>query len=186
MSLEDVIISRKSVRSYSNKEIENVIIEKMLQAAQQAPSCQNKQCWRFILIKDHTLKKQLALKSGFIGKANFFIKDAPLVVVACANPKNSCRLNDQNYYLVDTAIAFQQMMLMAWNFGIGSCWLAAFNEEKVKTILSIPKQIRVIAMSPFGYPEDSEKIYGKLVSSFAGSNKRKKIDSIFCYDKWSL
>ncbi len=87
---------------------------------------------------------------------------------------------------MDTAIAFQQMMLSAWSKGIGSCWLAAFNEKKVKEILSIPNKIRVVALSPFGYPKDKQNLYAKTVSSIAGSSKRLDLEKIICYDDWQF
>ena len=101
-----------------------------------------------------------------------------------ANPKDSCRLNGQDYYLVDIGISFQQMMLTAWNFSIGSCWLAAFNEEKVRKILNIPSKYRVVALSPFGYPKDKKSLYSGLVSAFAKSKKRFPLEKTVFYDKW--
>ena len=186
MEFDEVIISRKSVRSFQEKEIPEEILNNMMEAAQLSPSFQNKQCWRFIVVRDKKIIKDLALKSGMISKVNFFIKDAPVVIVACADPAKSGTMNDQNYYLVDTAIAFQQMMLSAWNQGIGSCWLAAFNEQYVREILEIPKHIRVVALSPFGYPKEKKSLYEKVVKTFAGSKKRKEFINIICYDKWSL
>ncbi len=185
MNFLDVIFSRKSVRSFQNKEISDDILQQILEAGRLAPSWQNKQCWHFIVIKNKEKRKQLALQNGLIGTVNFFIKDAPIIIVACANPSKSGEMNNQNYYLVDTAIAFQQMMLTAWNFGIGSCWLGAFNEEKVKKILAIPKEIKVVGMSPFGYPKDKDGLYAKAVKTFAKSKKRKKINEIISYEKWS-
>ena len=78
------------------------------------------------------------------------------------------------------------MMLSAWNHGIGSCWLAAFNEQKVREILEIPQNIRVVALSPFGYPKEKKTLYDKAVKVFAQSKKRNEIKNIICYDKWSL
>lgn len=186
MEFEDVIFSRRSVRSFIERDISSDILEKILEAGRLAPSAQNKQCWRFIVIRDEGMRKKMAFKSGFIGKINFFIKNAPVIIVACADPSRSVNLNNQNYYLVDTAIAFQQMMLTAWNFGIGSCWLAAFNEKKVKEILQIPDKIRVIAISPFGYPKEKPSLYDKAVSTFAQSKKRQPLEKMVCYDKWEL
>ena len=151
-----------------------------------APSTQNRQCWRFIVVRDQEIIRRLAFKSGFIGAINFFLKDVPLIIVACADPARSVRLNNQEYYLVDTSIAFQQIMLAALDFGIGSCWLAAFNENAVRKILEIPDRIRVVAMSPFGYPKDRENFYGKLVKSFAGSDRRLPLEKIVCHEKWTL
>ena len=151
-----------------------------------APSFQNRQCWRFIVVRDKKVRRELALKSGIIGKVNFFVKDAPVIIVACADPRKSGTMNGQKYYLVDTAIAFQQMMLTAWNFGIGSCWLAAFNEKNVRKILDIPENIRVVSLSPFGYPKEKESVYAKAVSTFAGSKKRLPLKKIVSFDRWNF
>lgn len=186
MEFENVILSRKSIRSFIDKEIPSQILGKIMEAARLSPSFQNRQCWRFIVVRNENTKKKLALKSGLIGKVNFFIKDAPVVVVACADPAKSGIMNDQDYYLVDVAIAFQQMMLAAWNHGIGSCWLAGFNEKKVKEILEIPNKIRIVAMSPFGYPKEKASLYDKALKNFAGSKKRLDLEKIICYDKWKL
>ncbi len=184
MDFYEVIQSRKSVRNYSSEPIPAEIIDKMLEAARLAPSYQNRQCWHYIIVKTPEQIKKLALNSGLVGKVNYFIKDAPLIVVACADPAKSGGLNNKDYYLVDTAISFQQMMLTAWNYGIGSCWLAAFNEKKVKDILKIPERIKVVALSPFGYPKDKETIYGKLLKLAAGSKKRKDLKDITSFDRW--
>jgi len=186
MEFLDVIFSRKSIRSFAEKEIPSAHLQTILEAGRQAPSFQNRQCWRFIIIRNENTRRRLALNSGLIGKVNFFIKDAPVIIVACADPSKSGTVNGQKYYLVDTAIAFQQMMLTAWNFGIGSCWLAAFNEKKVKEILDIPANIRVVSFSPFGYPKTKKTIYAKAVSTFAQSEKRKDLHKIVCYEKWQF
>ncbi|MDA3814191.1 MAG: nitroreductase family protein [Candidatus Cloacimonetes bacterium] len=184
MEFDELLFSRKSVRSFQDKEIPQKVLNNMMEAARLSPSFQNKQCWRFVVVKDKNIIKDLALRSGMISKVNFFIKDAPVVIIACADPVKSGTINNQNYYLVDTAIAFQQMMMSAWNHGIGSCWLAAFNEQKVREILKIPENIRVVALSPFGYPKEKKTIYDKAVKVFAGSKKRLDLDKIVMWEKW--
>jgi len=161
MDFNDVIISRKSIRSFDNKPIPDEVLKDMFTSAQLAPSFQNRQCWRYIVVKDAEKRRELALKSGLVSKINFFIKDAPVIIVACADTGKSGTMNDQDYYLVDVAISFQQMMLTAWNHGVGSCWLAAFNEKIIRRILDIPEKIRVVALSPFGYPQNKDSLYSK-------------------------
>ena len=184
MNVYEAIQSRKSIRSYDTKKIEDEKLEKILEAGRLAPSWQNKQCWQYVVVKDKDTIGKLALKSGLISKSNFFIKDAPVVIVACANPNDSGHLNGQDYYLVDVAISFQQMMLEAWEMGIGSCWLGAFNEKKVREILGIPSKIKVIALSPFGYPKNKQSLYAKAIKTFAGSKKRKDLEKIVHWEKW--
>jgi len=184
MDFRDVILSRKSIRSFKEKPVPEEILHEMLTAARLAPSFQNRQCWRYIVVKDVEKRKELALKSGFVGKVNFFIKDAPVIIAACADTSKSGSMNGQDYYLVDVAISFQQMMLTAWNHGIGSCWLAAFNEKSVKKILEIPDKIRVVALSPFGYPKEKDSVYAKALKTFAGSKKRIELNKMIYHEKW--
>ena len=172
MDYLEVIQQRKSVRTYKSDPIPPEILEEILEAGRCAPSAQNRQPWRYLVINDNNKVRELAKHCGLIGLSNFFIKDAPTVIVACAESKSNLRVNSQDYYLVDVAISFQQMILAATNRGIGTCWLAAFSESKLRSYLNIPKSWRIVALSPFGYPAENEKFYPKLASSFAGSRNR--------------
>ncbi|MCB5230832.1 MAG: nitroreductase family protein [Candidatus Cloacimonas sp.] len=184
MEFLDVIKSRKSVRNYSSEPVPEEILNEILEAGRNAPSYQNRQCWRFVVINEPDRIKEFANNTGLVGKINYFIKDAPLIIVACADPLHSGTMNKQNYYLVDTAIAFQQMMLTAWNYGVGSCWMAGFNEKVVKKHLNLPSRIRVVAFSPFGYPKDRETTYGKFLKVFSGSKARSPLEKLVHYNKW--
>lgn len=184
MKCMDIILSRQSVRSFSPEPVPEEIIDQILEAGRWAPSTQNRQPWRFVVITDREIIRKLPTHSGFIGLVNHFIKDAGFVIVACADPKQDLVLNDQAYYLVDTAIAMQQMVMTAWSMGIGTCWLGAFSEANVKAFLDIPNSIRVIAICPFGYPKDKKTLYAKAVSSFAGSRRRLPKEHIFYQNKW--
>jgi len=184
MELSDLILSRHSVRDFSEEAITDEEFDTILEAGRQAPSAQNKQCWRYIVLKDRENIKRFSRHIGLVGTVNFFIAKAPVVIIACADPKKSVKMNGQDYYLVDTAISFQQMMLAAWGMGIGSCWLAAFNEKQVRKYLSIPDNIRIVGISPFGYPKDKKGLYSKVLKTFAGSNKRMDKEQIIKYERW--
>ncbi|MCF7920498.1 MAG: nitroreductase family protein [Candidatus Cloacimonetes bacterium] len=186
MELYEIIQSRESVRDFAETAIEAEKLEIILEAGRLAPSAQNKQCWRFVVLQDKDNIKRFAKHIGLLGTVNFFIAQAPVVIVACADPKRSARVNGQEYYLVDTAISFQQMMLAAWSMGIGSCWLAAFNEKSVRQYLQIPENIRVVGLSPFGYPKEKNSLYSKAVKTFAGSRNRLELDKIITKEKWNL
>ena len=183
MEFIDVMKSRYSCRNYSSQEIEPEVWEEILDAGRFAPSAQNRQPWRYIIINDKEIIKKIAFHS-VVGTINFFIKDAPTIIVACGDTKASLRFNKQEYYLVDVAISFQQMMLAAWNHGIGTCWLAAFDEIQLKKLLGLPSHYRVVGLSPFGYPKD-KSLYGKFVSFIAGSEKRKDKKEIFFYNLYN-
>ena len=179
MEFSEVIKVRHSCRAYLEDDIPREVLNEILQAGLSAPSAQNRQPWRYIVVQDKPLIKKIAFHS-IVGATNFFIKDAPVVIVACADLDSALRFNGQEYYLVDVAISFQQMMLAAWNHGIGSCWLAAFDEKALKKLLDIPEKHRVVGMSPFGFPKD-KNFYAKMISFFAGAGKRKALDQVVVF-----
>jgi nitroreductase len=181
MDVKEVIQLRHSVRDFLPDPVPDEVLAEMLEAARQAPSAQNRQPWRFIVLRNPEKIKALAIHSGLIGLANFFIRKAPCVIVACADSGKNLRINGQDYYLVDTTIAFHQLILMAWSHGIGSCWLAAFSEKKLKDSLELPKSWRIVALSPFGYPAETQGLYSKALKTFAGSKDRLPLDRIVRY-----
>lgn len=180
MEFEEVIKKRKSIRNYKDKKVEDEKIQYILNCARLAPSWRNSQCWHFIVINDKNIIKKITKHS----KINPWLKTAPVVIVACGNPKNSGKLNNTKYYKVDIAIALEHLVLAATDAGLGTCWIGFFNEEKLKKLLEIPDDIKIIALTPVGYPEDKEKISGKIIKALAGSKNRKKIEEITHYNKW--
>lgn len=181
MSILELIQSRHSVRKYSDKPIPKELLTQILEAGRLAPSAQNRQPWRYIVFTDTIQIHKLVNQTGLVGLSNFFIKDAPCVIIACADTKKNVRINNQDYYLVDTAISFQQMMLTAWEFGIGSCWMAAFSEKTLAKYLQIPSSWRIVALSPFGYPAENKGLYAKAVSAFAKSANRQPLENIVSF-----
>lgn len=148
MSLLDVILRRRSIRRYENKEISKDMLDKIVEAGRQSPSAANRQPYRFVIVTDSEIKKELK------GRFSRFLKDAPVVIVGCANPK---ALLTGKWATVDTTIALENMALAAWSLGIGSCWIGSFNEEKTKELLKIPENWKVVALVTFGYPAEQPK-----------------------------
>jgi nitroreductase len=173
----DVIQARKSIRDYQEKEVEQEKLKEILEAARIAPSWANKQCTRYIVVTD---KKRIGdLANIFMG----FVKQAPAVIVACANPKDSGSRNGMDYYLVDVGISMQQLVLAATSLGLGTCWIGGFDEGKVKKALEIPQNIKVVALTPICYPADLS-MRSKLVRSSSAADKRKPVEEIVHKEKW--
>jgi nitroreductase len=176
MSLVDIVLSRRSIRSYTSQAIPSSAINKILEAGRQAPSAGNRQPWHFVVITDGETKKALSQ-----GPYNWFIQNAPLTIIGCANTETS------RWSTVDTAIALQNMVIAAWTMNIGSCWLGAFNEDEVKKLLQIPEKWKVVALLTLGYPSEGEnrfpdnfqKIRHRLVS-------KKPIEEIISYDTFMM
>lgn len=165
MSIIDVISTRRSVRKYEKKEIPQEVLNQILEAGRQAPSAVNKQPIRFVVATDSELNKNFS--SALF---NRFIKDSPLVIVGCADVKS---MLTGKWAVIDATIAFQNMVVAAWSLGVGSCWIGAFDEEKVKQLLNVPKQWKVVALVTFGYPAEQPK-----------PKKKKQIEELFGFNSF--
>jgi nitroreductase len=180
MEFQDVIQNRMSIRSFEQRKVEDDKISYIINCARLAPSWINKQCWRFIVVQDKSRIEALA-KTSII---NRWLKHVPCILVGCGDPTESGNRDDIPYFTVDVAIAMEHIILAATDVGLGSCWIGGFNEQKVKEILDIPKRIRVIALTPLGYPAEKKKILDKTAVVIAGSKKRKSIQEITRYERW--
>jgi len=154
LDLHEAIMGRRSVRAFKPDPIPESDIKKILTAAIWAPSAGNLQSWEFILIKDEERKK--ALSEASYGQEHVY--KAPLVIAACANKKRSSSRygtrGSELYCIQDTAAAIQNMLLMAYSLGYGTCWVGAFDENKVYKILKCPKHVRPVALIPIGKPDE--------------------------------
>jgi nitroreductase len=168
MEVFTAIKNRRSIRSYSEKPIEKQKLMKVLEAVRLSPSAGNRQPWRFIVITDPKVKERLRESYN----RDWFIS-APVIIVACALPKEAwVRSDGEEYWKVDVAIAMQDLVLVAWEEGLGSCWIAAFNEKEARRALGIQKNVRVVAMTPLGYPAESKEPV----------SNRKSLEEIIRYD----
>ena len=151
----DNIFSRRSVRSYSDKDVTSDQVETLLKAAMAAPSGMNLQPWRFVVVRDQSVKKSLT-KS-----ANGFAAAAPVIIVVCAEmiPMESNKYN-QNW-MADCAAASENLLLAAQAMGLGACWTAVApymdRIRDVQRALKLPEDIRPYSMIPVGYPNGDEQ-----------------------------
>jgi len=178
MQFMDVVTARKSVRSYSNQEVEEEKLNKILEAARLAPSWANKQCCNYIVVKDKAKIEKMA------GVLKSWLKPVPIIVAACADPKDSGSRNGMDYFLVDVGISMQQLVLAATDLGLGTCWIGAFDEAKTKKMLDVPENVKIVALTPIGYPADKEGFGSKLVKTLVGSEKRKPLKEMVHWNIW--
>jgi nitroreductase len=177
MEFMDVVTRRKSVRSFTNQTIQEETLSKVLEAARWAPSWANKQSPQFIVVTD---KEKIA---ALAGEFRVWLKQAPVVVVACADPEKSGFHDDMDYFLVDVGIALQQLVLAATDLGLGTCWIGAFDEAAIKRVLGVPENIKVVAYTPLGYPA-KEDAYSQRIKAAVGSDKRKPLEQLIHRENW--
>lgn len=169
MSVLETIRMRRSVRRYRKDPIPEEALFRVMEAARLAPSGKNLQPWKFIIVKDQELKERLAQASF----GQHFIAKAPLVIVACGFP-DKCYAHMGRYmksWPVDVTIALEHLILQAQEEHLGTCWIGAFEEKQVKSILDIPEEVRVLALTPLGYPDESPPF-----------RRRKNLEEIISYD----
>jgi nitroreductase len=151
MKLLEAIKGRRSVRSFKQNRIPKRALNQILEAAVLAPSAGNRQPWEFILVTKQELKQELVKVAG----GQQFIGEAPTIIVVCANETRSAQRYGSRgrrlYCLQDTAAAIQNIILTAYSFGLGTCWVGAFNENAAKRVLQVPEGIRPVAIIPLGY-----------------------------------
>jgi len=172
MDFYDVVQKRLSVRSYKPDPVPDDVLNRVLEAGRLAPSAKNLQPWKFIIVKDPEVRK--ALVPACRGQA--FIAEAPVVICACAVVEQAWK-GMGGYWsaeAVDVTIAIEHMMLAAAAEGLGTCWIGAYTEADVKRVLSIPENVKPIALTPLGYPTRESK-----------PRPRKPLSETVCYDRYA-
>jgi nitroreductase len=142
---------------------------RILEAGRLAPSARNLQDWKFIVVRDK--EKRQRLSEAAMGQPH--VAKAPAVIAACATQIEYVMACGQYSYPIDLAISIDHMSLAAMAEGLGTCWIGAFHEEKVKDVLGIPENIRVAILLTVGYPAESP-----------AARPRKKLEEIVAYDTW--
>lgn len=136
MNVHEAIQHRRSVREFSTRPIPTAALARLRDALRFAPSACNLQPWRFVLVSDPQLRKQVARAAN----EQLFIAEAPLLVVACGFPDEAYPQmgGHSNSVDIDVAIALDHLTLAAVAEGLGTCWIGAFDAVKVKDLLRIP------------------------------------------------
>lgn len=153
MNVKDAILNRHSVRSFSEKEVPYDIIYDIILHAHFAPSAGNLQARDFIIVDDPQVKRKLCMAA----LNQEFLMEAPIDIVVCANLdriKHYGKRGQELYCIQDSAAAVEHILLLAVEYGLAACWVGAFNESEVKTILGLPSHIRPAAIVPLGYAKD--------------------------------
>jgi nitroreductase len=172
MDIYKAVKTRKSVRSYQSREVPDEVLTRILDAARLAPSANNFQEWRFVIVRDANTRRKIARAAC----RQTFVGEAPVVLACCARNNQHVMTCGQQSYPIDAAIAIDHITLCAAAEGLGTCWIGAFYEDEVKQILGIPPEIRVVALLPLGYPRDPNPVR-KL---------RLSLERIVSYESWKL
>jgi nitroreductase len=168
MELFETIQARQSVRTYQSTDVATEQLEAILSAANQAPSAGNLQAYEIYVTRDLAVKRALA-KAAW---NQDFVAQAPIVLIFCTHPARSAsRYKERGqrlYCLQDATIAVAYAQLAATALGLASCWVGAFDDERVAQAIDLPSDQHPVAVLPIGYPAESpqrtpRRLLGDLV-----------------------
>ena len=168
MNLMQAIRARRSIRDFRERPVEEEKLLAVLEAGRLAPSARNMQDWRFIVVRDPATRQKLAEAA----RDQHFVGKAPVVIAACGT-SDLVMTCGQPAYAIDVAIALDHMTLAAVVLDLSTCWIGAFYEEKVREILGVPPEIRIVALLPLGYPAEEP-----------GPRPRKSLDEVVAWEHW--
>jgi nitroreductase len=182
MEVIETIKTRRSIRKYKSTPVDDKTIELVLEAARWAPSWANTQCWRFIVVQDSNTKAELADVLLGDNPAYDAVKNAPIVIVACAelgisgySSKGEPGTDKGDWYMFDVALAMQNLVLAAHSLGLATVHVGHFDAKKAASILRVPEGFCVVSMTPLGYPDQQRN-----------PRPRKELPEIVFYDKFGL
>ncbi|MFQ5465911.1 MAG: nitroreductase family protein [Thermodesulfobacteriota bacterium] len=162
---------RRSVREFAPRPIEPAVLARLFTTLRRAQSAANRQPWHFVVMESEGREalNECLHKEGF--------RSAPVIIVACAAPDEAWvrKADGVNYAWVDVTIAVTEMITAATAEGLGACWIAAIDPERVKEATGIPDGIEVVGLVAMGYPAS------ELVRV---DKPRKPLEEIMHYGRW--
>ena len=175
------IETRRSIRKYLDKPVEEEKVAELLESARLAPSGSNTQPWNFIIVKAEENRQKLSKVSN----NQKWMLTAPVFIVAVADIRS--RIKDEieisidenspqrevKEIIRDTSIAIEHMMLEANSLGLGVCWVAWFDQEEIRPVLNIPRDKYVVGILTIGYSDEAPQ-----------ARPRKKLEEIVRYESW--
>jgi nitroreductase len=188
MEVLEAIKTRRSIRHQKPDPVDDETLQKVLEAARWAPSWANTQCWRFIVVRDSSIKAALANTFNKMKRddapvdnpATKAVLQAPVSIVVCAKLGRSGCLRDGTFatdkgdwFMFDAALAMQNLVLAAHALGLGTVIIGSLDAKKAADILEVPEGYCVVAMTPLGFPERESRV-----------TPRKELSEIVFYDKF--
>jgi nitroreductase len=162
----DLIKKRRSIRQYTDEPVSDADVKALLEAAMAAPSADNLQPWEFVVVREEGLRRQLAETHPW----SRMCAGAPVVFVVCGHERRSV------HWVDDTSAATENLLLAAAGLDLGAVWVGIYphkrHEEHVRSVLNIPRGLRVLCLVPVGHPAESKPPHTKYAE--------RKVH----YDRW--
>lgn len=162
MEVVEAVRGRRSIRKFVYKSLSKDQLTKLLEAARLAPSGANRQSWRIVYIADRERIKQLVP----ICKNQTFLEECSLFLVGVDDPQ-------QKWARVDLSIALDHVTLVAYEMELGTCWIGAFDPERMAEFVSLPRGLVVTVCLAIGYPDEEPE-----------ARSRRPLNELFFPDRY--
>ncbi len=173
----DLIKARRSTRRFASTPVPDADLNAVLEAARWAPSGDNYQPWKFLVIKDASTMDKIVEMIPY-KQMQAFLKRAPVLIGILVDEKRS------SWAIIDGALCAQNLALEAWARGLGTCFSAWYPTaprsllDQVKALLAIPPRWTILTFTPLGYPDPDPKRAHILPA------KRKPLEKLVVYEKF--
>ncbi len=177
MNFDSILKKRSSIRKYSPKKISLAEVLKIAEAARYSPMAGNFPVLKIIIVGNQKKKSELAEAAA----KQYFIADSSYIIVVCSEIKKlerSYEKRAEKYSKQQAGAAIQNMLLKTTELGLASCWIGAFDENAVRTVLNIPENVEVEALLPIG------KEAKKIKSLKQKQRKKPELKSMTFFEKW--
>lgn len=160
-NFDELVSSRRSIRRFMARPVEEETLAKILEVARWAPSWANTQCWEVVAVTDAQLLKQMAEELSPKNPASLAMARGPLTLAICGAKKKSGFYKGQqstslgDWLMFDLGLFTQTICLAAHAEGLGSVVVGYFNHDKVTELLGVPAEYSVVALLPMGYPDQA-------------------------------
>ncbi len=149
----DIILSRRSIRRYTDQPVAPALIEQILRAGMAAPSARNGQPWHFVVVTDRAILDAIPTIHPYAG----MVREAAFAIVVCGENVGEV----EGYWVQDCSAATENMLLAAHSMGLGGVWLGVHPRlervQPVKTLFALPEHISPLCILPFGYPAEHKE-----------------------------
>jgi nitroreductase len=158
MDALQMIMSRRSIRSYSNLPVSEEAVETLLRAAMHAPSAGNQQPWHFVVIRDRSTMEQIMEVHPY----SKMLAEAPVAILVCGDDGQE---DFKDYWVQDCSAATENILLAATAMGLGSVWLGIYPRHdrvhEICKIVGLPHNVTPLSLVPIGYPNESKPLHDR-------------------------
>ena len=178
------IEKRRAKRALDTQEIPSEVVDRIINAAVLAPSCANKQPWRFVVVKK---EPELSKVKEHLSGGNYWGKKSPIIILVATKRDLDCQLDDsRDYALFDTGLSVMNLLLQATKEGLIAHPIAGFEPVPLKKAFGIPEEYILITLVILGYPGDESYLNDKHREQEHEPRKRKPLSEVVNYDSWGF